>query len=48
MVRQGGQVQPEQSNMRLAMKVAKMAKGEFSCAAFEETHYLFKKPLAEV
>ena len=37
MARQGGQVQLEQSDIRLALNMAKMAKGGFSCAAIEET-----------
>ena len=48
MARQGGRVQLEQSDMRLALNMAKMAKGGFSRAAVEETQYLIKKPLAEV
>jgi len=48
MARQGGRVQLEQSDMRLALNMAKMAKEGFSRAAIEETNYLFKKPRAEV
>jgi len=48
MARQGGRVQLEQSDMRLALNMAKMAKGGFSCAAVEETQYRIKKPRAEV
>jgi len=48
MARQGGQVQLEQSDMRLALKMAKMAKEGFSHAAIEETKYLIKKPHATV
>ena len=48
MARQGGRVQLEQSDMRLALNMAKMAKGGFSRAAVEETQYLIKKPRAEV
>jgi len=48
MARQGGRVQLEQSGMRLALNMAKMAKGGFSRAAREETQYLIKKPRAEV
>jgi len=48
MARQGGCVQLEQSDMRLALNMAKMAKGGFSRAAVEETQYLIKKPRAEV
>jgi hypothetical protein len=45
MARQGGDVQLEQSDMRLALNMAKMAKGGFSRAAVEEMQYLIKKPL---
>ena len=49
MARQGGRVQLEQSDMRLALNMAKMAKEGFSRAAIiEETKYLIKKPRAEV
>jgi len=48
MPRQGGRVQLEHSNMRLAMNMAKMAKEGFSRAAIEERKYLIKKPRAEV
>jgi len=48
MVRQGGRVQLEQSDMLLALHMAKMDKEEFSYAAIEETKYLIKKPHAEV
>ena len=48
MARQGGRVQLEQSDMRLALNMAKMAKGRFSRAAIEETQHLIKKPRAEV
>jgi histone H3/H4 len=48
MARQGGRVQLEQSDMRLAFNMAKMAKGEFSRAAIEEMQQLIKKPGAEV
>jgi len=48
MARQGGRVQLEQSNMRLALNMAKMAKEGFSRAAIEETKYLIKVPRAEV
>jgi len=48
MARQGGRVQLEQSNMSLALNMAKMAKEGFLCAAIEETKYLIKKPHAEV
>jgi len=48
MARQGGRVQLEQSNMRLALNMAKMAKDGISRAAIEETKYLIKKPRTEV
>ena len=48
MARQEGHVQPEQSNMRLGLIMAKMAKGVFSRAAIEATQYFIKKPHAEV
>jgi len=48
MARQGDQVQLEQSNMRLALNMAKMAKEGFSRATIEKTKYLIKKPRAEV
>jgi len=48
MVRKGGRVQLEQSDMRLALNMAKMAKEGFSRAAIEEIKYLIKKPRAEV
>jgi len=48
MARQGGRVQLEQSDMRLALNMAKMAKEGFSRAAIEETNDLIKKPRAEV
>jgi len=48
MARQRGRVQLEQSDMRLALNVAKIAKGGFSRAAIEETQQLIKKPRAEV
>jgi len=47
MARQGGRVQLEQSDMRLALNMAKMAKGGFSRAAMEETQQLITKPRAE-
>jgi len=46
--RQGVKVSLEQYAMRLAMNIAKMAKGGFLCAAIEETQYLIKKLCAEV
>jgi len=48
MARQRGRVQLEQSDMRLTVNMAKMAKGGFSRAAIEETQHLIKKPCAEV
>jgi len=48
MARQGGRVQLEQSDMRVALNMGKMAKDSISRAAIEETKYLIKKPLAEV
>jgi len=48
MARQGGRVQLEQSDMRHALNMVKMAKGGFSRAALEETQQLIKKPRAEV
>jgi len=46
--RQGGRVQLEQSDMRLALNMAKMPKGEFSRATIKETQQLIKKPRADV
>ena len=48
MARQGGRVQLEQSDMRQALNMAKMAKGGFSRAAIEETQFLIEKPRVEV
>jgi len=48
MARQRGQVQLEQSDMRLALNMPKMAKEGFAGAAIEATYYRIKKPLAEV
>ena len=48
MARQGHRVQLEQSNMHLALSLAKTAKGGFSKAAIAETQYLMKKTCAEV
>jgi len=48
MARQGGRVQLEQSDMCLALNMAKMAKEGFLRAAIEEVKYLIKKPRAEV
>jgi hypothetical protein len=48
MARQGGRVELEQSDMRLALNMAKFAKCGFSRATVEETLYLIKKPCAVV
>jgi len=48
MTRQGSQVQLEQSDMRLALNMAKVAKGGYSRDTIEETQQLIKKPRAEV
>jgi len=48
MARQGGQVQLEQSDMRLALNMAKMSEIWFLQAAIEETQQPIKKPHAEV
>jgi hypothetical protein len=48
MARQGGRVQLEQSNMRPALSMAKLAKGGLSRAAIEEREQLIKKPRAIV
>ena len=48
MTRQGVRVQLEQSDMRLASNMAKMAKEGFSRAEVEEMQYLIKNPRAEV
>jgi len=48
MARQGGWVQLEQSNMRLALNMATMAKEGFSRTTIKETQQLIKKPRAEV
>jgi len=48
MARQGGRVQLEQSNMRLALNMAKMTKEGCLRAAIEEMNYLIKKRRAEV
>jgi len=47
-VRQGGWELPEQSDIRLALKMAKMAKEGFSHPAIAEMQHLIKKPCAEV
>jgi len=48
MAREGGWVQLEQSDMRLALNMAKMAKGGVSRSAIEKTQFLIKKPWAAV
>jgi len=48
MAREGGRVQLEQSDMRLALNMAKMAQERFSRAAIDETEQLISKPHAEV
>jgi len=48
MARQRGRVQLEQSDIHLALNMAKMANGGFLHAVIEETQYLFMKPCAEV
>ena len=48
MSRQAGRVQPDQSDMRLALNMAKMAKGGFLRTTIEETQFLIKKPCTEV
>jgi hypothetical protein len=48
MARQEGQVQLEQSNMRLALNMAKMAKGGFSRAIIQDRQLLLRKPRAKV
>jgi len=48
MARKGGQVQVEQSDMRLALNMAKMAKREFLHATIEQIEDLIMKPRAEV
>jgi len=48
MARRGDRVQFEQSNMRLALNVAKMAKEGFSRVAIEETQFLMKKPRTKI
>jgi len=48
MAMQGGRVQLEQSNICLALNMAKMAKTGFSRAAVEEMQNVIKKPCSEV
>jgi hypothetical protein len=48
MTRQGGQVQLEQSDMRLALNMAKMANAGFSRTSLQETQQQITQPRAEV
>jgi len=48
MARRRGQVQLEQSDMRVALNMAQMAKEGVSRAAIEETKYLIEKQRAKV
>jgi len=48
MAAQGGRVQLEQSDMCLALNIAKMTKDGFSCTVIEETKYLIKIPRTDV
>jgi hypothetical protein len=48
MGKQGGRVQLEQFDMRLALNMANVAKEGCSRAAREKTKYLLKKPCTEV
>jgi len=48
MARQGGPVQLEQSEMRLALHMTRMAKGGYLHAAIEETQFLLQKFRAKV
>jgi len=48
MARQGGWVQLEQSDMRLALNVAQMAQGGFLHAAMEETQQPIEMPRAKL
>jgi hypothetical protein len=48
MRRQRGQVHLEQSDMRLALKVAKIAKGGVWCGAIDETQCHIPKPRTEI
>jgi len=48
MARKGGWVQLEQSDMHMALDMAKMAKEGFSRATIEETKYLIKERCTEV
>jgi hypothetical protein len=48
MAMQGGHIQLEQSDIHLALNMAKIAKGGFSCATIDETQHLIKKPQGKV
>jgi len=48
MARQGGRVPLEQSDMRLALNMATMAKEKFCRTAIEETQQLINPPQAEI
>jgi len=48
MARQGDRVQLEQSHIPLTLSLAKIAKGEFSRAAIQETQQMIMKPRAKV
>jgi hypothetical protein len=48
MVRQGGRVQLEQSDMCLALNMAKMAKGRILRSTIEVTQQLIEKPHGQV
>jgi len=48
MARQGGRVQLEQSDMRLALNIVKIATGGFQRTVMEETQQLIDKPPTEV
>jgi hypothetical protein len=48
MARQGGCVQLEQSDMHLALNMAKIAKGGFSRTTIEETQYVIQTPRTKV
>jgi len=48
MVRQGGRIQLEQSDMRLAWNMAKMPKAGFLCTSIQYMQQLMKEPRAEV
>jgi len=48
MARQGRRVQLEQSDMRLALNMAKIAQEGFLHAVIQETQHLIKQPRADV